>query len=102
MPESEKTSRLDLQKLPLKNGNLSFVVPELAQVSLGTKEPGVLWILFNNGTWPVSLFDLEVFPGFLCEVRPNKEMIFPSDQHTGIKIFATLSWPTDSGDSVSR
>ncbi|MGA3147270.1 MAG: hypothetical protein ABSF33_07310 [Acidimicrobiales bacterium] len=97
MPETEKTSRLDLQKLPLKNGNLSFVVPELAQVSLGTKEPGVLWILFNNGTWPVSLFDLEAFPGFLCEVRPNKEMIFPSDQHNGIKIFATLSWPTDPG-----
>ena len=91
MPDSERTSRLDVQRLPLKKGNLSVLVPELAHVSLGIKEPGVLWVMVNSGAWPVSLFDLEQFPGFLCEVRPNKEVILPTDQHNGLKIVATLS-----------
>ena len=55
MSDSERTSRLDVQRLPLKKGNLSVLVPELAHVSLGIKEPGVLWVMVNSGTWPVSL-----------------------------------------------
>ena len=51
----------------------------------------MLWVMVNSGTWPVSLFDLEQFPGFLCEVRPDKEVILATDKHNGIKIVATLS-----------